>query len=66
MNAVIRGPKNKIFNLWRCLYKRDIETKKMEGKPQKRLQDVNADEKGLLIEAVDHYCGIDRANPQNS
>jgi len=48
------------------LYKRDIETKKMEGKPQKRLQDVNADEKGLLIEAVDHYCGIDRANPQNS
>jgi len=28
----------------------------MEGKPQKRLKDVSADEKG--VHAVAHYCGI--------
>jgi len=27
MNAVSRGPKNKKFNLWRCLCKRATDTK---------------------------------------
>jgi len=29
----------------------------MEGRLQKRLQQVSADEKGRLIQAVAHYCG---------
>jgi len=29
----------------------------MEGNPQKRLQDVSADEKRGLFQAVAHYCG---------
>jgi len=30
---------------------------KMEGKSQKRPKEVNADEKGRLIQAVARYCG---------
>jgi len=30
----------------------------MEGKPQKRMQVVSADEKVRLIQAVAHSCGI--------
>jgi len=30
----------------------------MEGKPQKRLKEVSADEIGRLIQAVAYYCGI--------
>jgi len=41
MNAVNRGPKNKKFNLWRCSFK--------------SLQEISADEKGRLIQAVAHY-----------
>jgi len=35
-----------------------IEKLKMEGKPQKRLKEVSADEKGRLIQAVAHCCGF--------
>jgi len=30
----------------------------MEGKPQQHMQEVSADEKGRLVQAVAHYCGI--------